>query len=259
MKKKLFGECISEALGTFLFVLIGIGAVAVLVATETTVSYWELAIVWGLAVSLGIFIAAFGSGAHINPAVTISLFFWGKFPRNKVIPYILAQIFGGFGAAAVAYGLFRSSIIAFENTNDVVRGTESGQATSGIFATLPGSNVSLLNGFFVEFVITLILMLVIYSVTDSDNEGAPSGGLAAIVIGLTVAVCGLSFGTLTGFAMNPARDFGPRLFTMIAGWGTEALGPHVYGLIVPIFGPILGAIAAGFIYFKLIKAYYPKA
>ena len=99
-------------------------------------------------------------------------------------------------------------------------------------------------------------MLVVLSVTDSTNGAAPTGGLAIVMIGLTVAVCGLAFGTLTGFAMNPARDFGPRLFTMIAGWGTASLGTNLYGLIVPIFGPIFGAIFAGGIYEKLIKPYY---
>ena len=165
---------------------------------------------------------------------------------------------GAFGGAAIAYGLFSSNIRAFEQANNIIRGTASGLSSSGIFATLPGKNVSLFNAFFVEFVITLILMLIIYSVTDTDNSGAPSGGLAAIAIGLTVTLCGLGFGTLTGFAMNPARDLGPRLFTMLAGWGIEAVGPSYYGFIVPLAGPILGAITAGFVYLKLIKSYYPE-
>lgn len=256
--RKLLGECLAEAIGTMLFVLIGIGAVAIMVATDTAVSYLELAFVWGLAVSLGIYIAGFGSGAHLNPAVTIALAVWKKFPGNKVVPYLLAQTIGAFGGAAIVYGLFNSTIHGFEQANEIVRGTASGLYSSGIFATLPGKNIHLVNAFFVEFVITMILMLVIFSVTDADNGGAPSGGLPAIIIGLTVTLCGLSFGTLTGFAMNPARDLGPRLFTMIAGWGMPAVGPNYYGFIVPIFGPILGAVTAGFIYLKLIQPYYPK-
>ncbi|WP_440897513.1 MIP/aquaporin family protein [Amphibacillus sp. Q70] len=258
MKKTIYGECFSEAIGTFLFVLIGIASVAILVASGTVVSYWELAIVWGLSVSLGVFVAGYVSGGHINPAVTISLACWRKFPRNKVAPYILAQISGAFIAALVSYCLFQSTIVSFESANEIVRGTEGGLATAGIFATFPGENVGLLNAFFVEFLITMILMLVIFVVTDTNNLTAPTGGLAALVIGITVALCGLAFGPLTGFAMNPARDFGPRLFTLIAGWGTAALGSDFYGLIVPIFGPILGAIFAGVIYFKLITPYYPK-
>ncbi len=256
MSKKLTGECLAEFLGTMLFVLIGIGSVAVLVTTQTEVSYWELAIVWGLAVSLGVFISAFVSGGHVNPAVTIGLAAWKKFPWAKVVPYVVSQILGAFAAAAVAYGLFASNIKVFEEANNILRGTAESTASAGIFATFPGANVSLLNGFFVEFVITGILMLVVLSVTDSTNGAAPTGGLAIVMIGLTVAVCGLAFGTLTGFAMNPARDFGPRLFTMIAGWGTASLGTNLYGLIVPIFGPIFGAIFAGGIYEKLIKPYY---
>lgn len=256
MSRKLMGACLAELLGTMLFVLIGIGSVAVLVATQTEVSYWEMAIVWGLAVSLGVFISASVSGGHLNPAVTIGLAAWKKFPWSQVVPYIVSQVVGAFLAAAVAYLLFQSNIAVFEQANEIVRGTASGAGSVGIFCTAAGANVSMLNAFFVEFLLTGILMLVILSVTDGENAGAPTGGLAVVMIGLTVSVCGLAFGTLTGFAMNPARDFGPRLFTMLAGWGTTALGTNMYGLIVPIFAPILGAVCAGGIYEKLIKPFY---
>lgn len=258
MENRTFGECLAEAIGTFIFVLIGIGSVAILVVTETAMSYWELAIVWGVSVTLGIYIAGFVSGAHLNPAVTISLAVWKKFPVKKVIPYIAAQVIGAFLAAAVAFALFHSVIGDFEAANNITRGAADGAATAGIFATSAGAGISMANAFFVEAVITMILMLVIYAVTDASNGGAPSGGLPALAIGLTVAVCGMAFGTLTGFAMNPARDLGPRLFTLVAGWGTTALGENMYGLIVPIFGPIIGAIAAGFIYLKLLVPYFPK-
>lgn len=258
MKKTLLNECIAEALGTFLFVLIGIASVAILVATETAMTYWELAIVWGLSVSLGIYCTAHISGAHLNPAVTISLVAWKKFPIKKMVPYIFSQIIGAFLAAACDYGLFRSTIISYEQTEGIIRSSSDGAGSAVIFATFPGANVSLVNAFFVEFTITMILMLVIYAVTDANNDGAPIGGLGALIIGMTVGVCGLAFGALTGFAMNPARDFGPRLFTLITGWGSTALGPNLYGLIVPILGPICGAIFAGAIYFKVLVPYYQK-
>lgn len=258
MKNKLFGECLGEAIGTFIFVLIGVASVAILVATDTVMSYWELAILWGISVTLGIYIAGFVSGAHLNPAVTISLAVWNKFSWKKVGPYVLAQVIGAFLAATVVFLLFHSVIGNYEAANDIVRGTASGAGTAGIFATSAGAGISMINAFFVEFVITMILMLVIYSVTDASNGGAPTGGMPALAIGLTVAVCGLAFGTLTGFAMNPARDLGPRLFTLVSGWGTTALGANGYGLIVPIFGPILGAVFAGFVYFKLLVPYFPK-
>ncbi|MGX7196558.1 MIP/aquaporin family protein [Enterococcus olivae] len=258
MNKALYGECLAEAIGTFVFVLLGLASVAILIVTGTDISYGEMAVVWGIGVSLGIYIAGFVSGAHLNPAVTISLAIWAKFPWKKVVSYIIAQTIGAFVAAATVYGLFRSVIVNYEVSNNIVRGTADGVATSGIFATSAGVDVSMINAFFVEFTITMILMLVIFSVTDGKNGGAPTSGLPAIVIGLTVTICGQAFGTLSGFAMNPARDLGPRLFTLISGWGSQALGESFYGLIVPIFGPILGAIFAGLIYFKLIVPYYSK-
>lgn len=258
MKKTLWGECVAEFIGTFILIFIGVGTVASMVVAGISMSYWELAIAWGLAVTIAIYISGFVSGAHINPAVTIGLSIWGGFKKGKVLPYITAQIAGGFAGAAVVYGLYSEAIKIFENTNGIVRSSESGWASAGIFSTFPKAYLSLFDAFLVEVAITALLMLVIFAVTDAKNGGAPKGGLPALAIGITIAICGISFGPLTGFAMNPARDLGPRLFLTLSGWGTNVFGPHLYGLIVPIFGPIVGAILGGGIYQKLITPYFPK-
>ncbi|MGG2992123.1 MIP family channel protein [Paenibacillus macerans] len=257
MKKTLLGECLAEFIGTFIFLFIGLGAVVSLVAGGSDITWAELTLTWGFAVMLGVFIAGHVSGAHLNPAVTISLAVWSVFQRRKVIPYIAAQILGAFAGAATVYAIYRNTILAYEQGAGIVRSTAGGLATAGMFSTFPQSGLSLLQAGLTELVITAVLMLVILAVTDGRNGAAPRAGLAAVSIGLTVAVLGISFGHLTGFAMNPARDLGPRLLLLLSGWGTNALGPNLYGLIVPVFGPIAGALAGGAVYHKLIVPFYP--
>ncbi|WP_410514588.1 MIP family channel protein [Paenibacillus sp. BR2-3] len=259
MKKTLLGECLAEFVGTYIFLFIGFGSVEALVAGGSNITWGELTLTWGLAVTLGVFIAGGVSGGHLNPAVTLALAVWNGFERRKVIPFIVSQLIGGFAAAASVYFLCRSGILAFEQAGGIVRSADSGWGSAGIFSTFPQSGLTLFQAGMVEMAMTAVLMLVILAVTDSRNGAAPKLGLAAISIGLTVMLLGTSFGAMTGFAMNPARDFGPRLFLMLAGWGSSVVGPHYYGLIVPIFGPIIGAIVGGGIYHKLIVPYYPSA
>jgi glycerol uptake facilitator protein len=258
MRKTLFGECVAECVGTFILVLIGLASVASLVVGEAGISFAQMALVWGAAVTLAIYIAGFVSGAHINPAVTIGLAVWGGFAKKKVLPYIAAQMIGGFCGAAVVYALYRKSILLFEQTHHIIRHSAEGQASAGIFSTFSKPYLSLPVAGLVEMTITMLLMLVILAVTDANNGAAPKNGLPAAAIGLTVAVCGIAFGPLTGFAMNPARDLGPRIFLLMAGWGGYGLGPNYYGLLVPIIGPIVGALIAGAIYFKCIIPFFPK-
>lgn len=259
MQKQLFGECLSEFIGTFVLLFVGIASVAALVVAGVDISWWSMSISWGLAVTFGIYISGFISGGHLNPAVTISLAVWKGFDKKKVIPYIISQVLGAFAGASVVYVLYGEGIRAYEKAQNIVRASQEGWATAGIFSTFPKPYLSIFQAFMVELAITAFLMLVILAVTDPKNGAAPKGGIPALAIGLTVTILGLSFGPLTGFAMNPARDFGPRLFLLLGGWGSAALGPNLYGLIVPIFGPIVGAIIAGAVWEKLIVPYFPKS
>ncbi|WP_063556984.1 MIP/aquaporin family protein [Clostridium ljungdahlii] len=257
MKNKLLGECFAEFIGTFILLFIGIGVVASLVAVNANVTFWGLSMCWGLAITIAIFVVGDTSGAHINPAVTIALAVWKKFDKKKVIPYIVSQVLGAFTAAAIVYALYGSSIRQFESSKNIIRNSQSGWSSAGIFSTFPKTGLSMPNAFMVEMCITAILVLVIFAVTDGYNRSCPKNGMPALAIGLVVALLGASFGPLTGFAMNPARDFGPRLLCVLAGWGTSAFGPNNYGLIVPIFAPIVGGILGGGIYEKLISLYLP--
>lgn len=253
-KKQILGECFAEFIGCLVFILIGCGAVASSVLTSVSFSQWEMSIVWGIGVTVAIYLVGSISGAHLNPAVTISLTIHRNFDKRKILPYIASQILGCFSAAAIIYFIFNPFIESFELTNNIIRASEGGVVTAGIFSTFPNANINLGHAFLVEAFITNILMIAILAIGEEKSTNKPGANLQPLMVGLTIAIIGSAFGTLTGFAMNPARDFGPRLFSFLAGW--SELGPvNTYYFLIPIIAPIVGAILAGFIYDNLIKKY----
>ena len=254
----LKGQCIAEFLGTALLIFFGVGCVAALKLAGASFGQWEISIIWGLGVAMAIYLTAAISGAHLNPAVTIALWLFACFERRKVIPYILAQIAGAFCAAALVFGLYYNLFIDFEQTHQIARGSVESLNLAGIFSTYPNPHISVFQAFLVETVITAILMCLILALTD-DGNGIPRGPLAPLLIGILIAVIGGSMGPLTGFALNPARDFGPKLFAYFAGWGEIAFtgGRDIPYFLVPILGPIVGALVGAFGYRALIGRHLP--
>ena len=267
---------LAEGLGTFILVLFGCGAVHSIVLTGSQSGLWQVAIVWGSGVAFAAYCVGGVSGAHINPAMTISLAVWGRFPWGKVLPYIAVQLAGAFLAAAALFVIYSPSLAAKEQAIGVKRGDPGSIVTAscyGEFYPAPGAALSaegrwsdrdwenfrvragFREAFIAEVLCTAILALVVFAVTDGKNTGAPAGYLAPLVIGLTVACLISIIAPLTQCCLNPARDFGPRLFTYFAGWGSAALpGPNGHGVVtVYILAPILGAIAGGGIYDGLLK------
>jgi len=247
-QQSLTNECIAEFTGTFLFVALGAGSVAGLKCAGAAYGQWEISIIWGFAVALAVYVTAGVSGAHLNPSVSIALAVFGKFPKRKILPYIIAQTLGAFAAAAIVYFLYQNLFPA------------KTMATAGVFTTFPHANISLAQAFCTEFFITALLVAVIFGLSD-DGNGLPRGALTPLLVGVTVAVIGGSFGPLTGFSMNAARDFGPRLFTQFAGWGTEAMTgereiPYAF---IPLIAPALGGLAgAAFYNFFIGRCLAPK-
>lgn len=255
-KNQLLGECIAEFIGAGLLIFFGAGCVAALVLTGATYGQWEISIIWGLGVSIAIYCTGGVSGAHINPAVTISLSLFHGFEKHKVLPYIGSQLLGTFSAAALIYALYSNLFIDFEAAQGITRGSVESLATAGIFSTYPHPAISLSGAFAVEFVITAVLMFAILAIGD-DTNGVPNKAMGPLLIGILIAIIGGSLGPLTGFAMNPARDFGPKLFTFLAGWGDVALtgGKEIPYFIIPILAPICGASFGGWLYPKVIRPY----
>ncbi|MEU8206114.1 MIP family channel protein [Streptosporangium sp. NPDC049046] len=203
--------------------------------------------------TLGVYVAARTSGAHLNPAVTVALAAFKGFSWRKVLPYALAQTTGAFVAAL---------IVRF-NYSEVLQKADPGLTikTQGVFSTLPGNGTLPIGtwGAFRDQVIgTAILLLLILAVSDARNS-APMANLAPFVIGLIVVAIGMAWGTNAGYAINPARDFGPRLASYLTGY--ETAWQDQYGQLyfwVPIVAPVIGGLIGAFLYQVLISRFLPS-
>jgi glycerol uptake facilitator protein len=246
-KSTLVGELIAEFLGTLVLLAFGEGVVAMDVLLHKG-GYVNITLGWGLGVMLGIFIAGRISGAHLNPAVTLALAVFRDFPWRKVLPYSLVQVAGAFAGAALVCCNYWP---AFQDVDPGLTRTAS------IFTTFPafpdaGWGFSLLD----QVIGTALLVGLIFAITDPKNQPiAP--GLQPVLVGLVVVAIGMSWGGMHGYAINPARDFGPRLFTLIAGFDNTGFGTPA--LWVPVVGPLLGGLVGASIYDRLLRPCLPAA
>lgn len=248
-------EALAEFLGTFVLIVFGVGVVAqVVLSQQTAGTFLSINLAWGLAVTMAVYVAGGVSGAHINPAVTLALAVHRGFPWRKVGPYIGAQLAGALLASAVVYVTYLDALNQFDGG---IRQVAGAQGTAGIWATYPQAFLAPFPaGFIDQFVGTMLLMLVVLAISDARNA-PPAAGMAPLILGLLVAVIGMSFGYNAGYAINPARDFGPRLFTAVAGWGSDVFRAGSGWWWVPLTAPPLGAIAAGWVYDGLIGHRFP--
>jgi glycerol uptake facilitator protein len=209
---------------------------------------------------MAIYLTAGVSGAHLNPAVSIALCIFADFEKRKLPFYIFAQVAGAFCAALLVYTLYSNLFFDYEQSHHMIRGTQASLELASVFSTYPNAALTTGQAFLVEVLITAILMGVIMSLTD-DNNGLPRGPLAPLLIGLLIAVIGSSMGPLTGFAMNPARDFGPKMMTFVAGWGEISFtgGRDIPYFLIPVFAPIIGACLGAAAYRGLIARHLPGA
>ncbi|MBE3585854.1 MIP/aquaporin family protein [Desulfofundulus thermocisternus] len=249
MKGSLSRELLAEMMGVAFFIFFGDAVVAALILVGAVKDFVGVTLAWGLAIAVAVYMTAPISGAHLNPAVTIAFATMGKFPWRKVVPFCLAQTAGGFIGAALVYALYWPAFKAFEAAQHITRGSVASVLTSRVFCTFRSDFVpDNLHAFIVELVLTALLMFVIMLLTDQNNNILPLANLWPFMLGLFIVVIGLSAGCITGYAMNPARDFGPRLFAALTGWGRVVLPGIDNYFWVPILGPIAGAITGGFLY-----------
>ena len=251
---------VGEFFGTFLLVFFGCGSLHAAVLLGAQVGVFQVAIVWGLGIATAIYLTGALSGAHLNPAVTLSMAVWSTFPKSRVIPYIIFQMLGAFAACAVLYGIFGDSLRAYDTAHDIVRGQVGSEATAMVYGEYfpnPGGKaldaaarlkMSMPAAFFAEVIATAILLLVIFCATDERNKTRPQT-LTPATIGLTVTLLISLIGPLTMACMNPARDLGPRLFSSVAGWGSIPFTANGNGwLTVYIIAPLIGGLLGGGIY-----------
>jgi glycerol uptake facilitator protein len=250
MRGTLAREAAAEFLGTAVLIAFGSAVVAqVRLSGGANGDYISINIAWGLAVVMGVYVAGGVSGAHLNPAVTLGLAVHRGFPWRKVVPFWLAQVAGAFAGAAVTFLTYHE---AFDHFDGGVRQVAGAQSTAGIFATYPQAFLSNVPGGLVDQIVgTGLLLLVLFALGDAKNL-APEPKVAPILVGLLVVLIGMCFGYNAGYAINPARDFGPRLFTAVAGWGAEVFRAGNGWWWVPIVGPLAGGVLGGYVYDLLV-------
>jgi glycerol uptake facilitator protein len=252
---------LAEFLGTLVLVFLGTASVAVAVvglpgSGRQTVAFgaanWLIiAFGWGFGVVFGIYVAGGISGAHLNPAVTAAFAARRVFPLKRVLPYWFAQLVGAFVAAAITFGIYAWAINDFNAKAGVTR--DKSLNTFAIFATFPAQYFgnSTWGPLIDEIVGTAVLLLVICALIDTRNT-APGGNVGPYMIGMLVVAIALSVGTGSGYAINPARDFGPRLYTYIMGWGPISFPGKFQWFTgywwIPIVGPLVGGILGALLY-----------
>jgi glycerol uptake facilitator protein len=258
----LLGECLAEFIGTFVLIAFGCGVVAMAVAalpgsgraaTPTTIflaagDWLLIAWGWAFAVMFGVYVAGGVSGAHINPAVTLAFAVRRGFSWAKVVPYIISQVAGAFVGAALVYAVYHDAISAFDGATRGPKTNGHTLASFSIFATFPAPyfHGGIWGPLVDQIVGTAFLVMLIVAVIDLRNT-AVKANLGPVVIGFVVAAIGMSFGANAGYAINPARDFGPRLFTWAEGWNSLAFPGSLAGSFsaywwIPIVGPLIGGV-----------------
>lgn len=240
METPFFTKCLFEFIGTLVLILMGDGVVAnnTLKGTKGNNGGWiVITIAWGLAVMCGVLIAGPYSGAHLSPAVTVGFAVAGTFPWSQVLGYIVAQMLGAFCGASIVYFYYKDH---FDVTDDK-------DTKLGIFCTIPAIKNHPRN-FFCEVVATMLLIFVILAI--GNNENTPEvglGGIGSFPTAMLIMAVGMTLGGTTGYALNPARDLGPRIAHALLPIKGKGSSQWSYSW-VPAFGPLLGAVLAALAY-----------
>jgi glycerol uptake facilitator protein len=243
---------LAEFVGALVLIALGDGVVAMVELFGKGVpgevvkgGYTNITLGWGLAVLMGILVAGRVSGAHLNPAVTLALAVFRGFPWRKVLPYTAAQVAGGFAGAALVFANYLPAFRQFDPTLS---------KTANVFATFPAFPDAWAHGLLDQVVGTALLVGLILAITEPRNPPV-APGWQPLAVGLVVVAIGVSWGGMHGYAINPARDFGPRLFTLVAGFHNTGFDSYVF--LVPIVGPYVGGLLGALVYDSLIRPYLP--
>ncbi len=243
-RRTLTHELLAEFFGTMILIVGGDGVVANVGLAPRLASQgydWNtIAWGWGLSVMVAVYVGGGVTGAHINPAVTLAMAVKRGFAWGKVLPYMIAQVVGAFVGAALVYVAYFEGLQAAGMPNVWATGPGSvfGQTYFGAAGSAGGTPYGLTNAFFTEIIGTMVLLWGVVSFFDDRNWGKSTLYLGPLVVGLVVVMVGLTLGGPSGYAINPARDLGPRLFGLVVG--TTGLFAGLYWLVAPIIGPLIG-------------------
>ncbi|WP_067467275.1 MIP/aquaporin family protein [Actinomadura macra] len=256
---ELVCEMAAEFAGTMILLLFGAGVVAQAVAgsglgdPQSLGGHDSIAWAWGIGVTLGVYVSARISGGHINPAVTFALAVYKGFPWRKVGPFWAAQIAGAFVAALIVRWNYSEVLAKFDPGHTL--------KSQGVFSTLPGNGelpIGTWGAFRDQVIGTAILLFVVLALTDLRNS-PPLANMTPFIIGLLVVAIGMAWGTNAGYAINPARDFGPRVAQYLTGYGDawrDQNGDFYFW--VPIGGPLIGGVVGAGLYLLLIGRNIPE-
>jgi len=243
-------EPFAEFLGVAILVIFGTGVVCqVVLSSNTGVApapkgeYLSISFGWACGVALAVWISGGVSGGHINPAVTLAFAVFRGFPWRKVPIYMFAQLLGGVVGAALVYADYFHAIDVFEGG----RGVRT-LKTASLFSTYALDYMTNVSAFFSEFFGTAILMISVFAMCDNGNMPPPTG-LAPLYLFILILGIGAALGMETGYAINPARDLGPRILTAMVGYGKDVFTfRNQYWVWCPVIAPFLGGLAGGALY-----------
>ena len=263
-------ELSAEFLGTLVLMVFGLGVNAqVSLGAEDFGNFFSVNVGWGLAVVMGIYVSGGISGAHLNPAVTLALAARGRFAWSKVVPFIVVQLIAALLASLLVYLVYREAINFAEHQAAGAEAAAVEEAsrtmeTAGIWGTYPREfdeqhRVSTMTGLIDQIVGTALLLLCIFGLSDKKNI-SPESNLAPLLVGCIVFLIGMTFGSNCGYAINPVRDFGPRLFSFVAGWGSQVFTkPDSIWWLVPIVGPCIGGVIGGLVYDACVTRFHGES
>lgn len=190
------------------------------------------------------------SGAYLNPAITLTNCLLRKLPLRRFPIYFLAQFLGGFVGAGIVYANYINGINTFEGGAGLRTVPPAANATAAIFCTYPQEDLTKASQFFSEFIASALLMFVIFALKDDSNKGQfqASGNWFPLALFFLIFGLGAAFGWNTGYAINFARDFGPRLMSYVVGYGSQVWSAGDYYFWIPMVSPFLGCLFGGVLY-----------
>jgi len=248
--RMIIREAVAEFLGVAILIIFGNGVdCQVVLSMNPAVAafprgdWLALAFGWAVGVAVAVYVSGGISGGHINPAVTLALATFRGFPWKKVPIYMFAQLMGALVGSALIYANYIHAI-------DIVEGGRHIRTlkTAGLFSTYALDYMTNVSAFFDEFLTSAVLMVVVLAMGDSSNLPAPPG-LSPLVLFMLILGIGVSLGMQTGYAINPARDLGPRIMTAMVGYGSQVFTfRNHFWIWCPIMAPFLGCLAGAAVY-----------
>ncbi|KAM3877924.1 aquaporin-7 [Diretmus argenteus] len=255
LKNELLRVGLAETLCTYVMMVFGLGSVAQVVTGQGAFGqYISINLGFGLGVAMGVHIGGNVSGAHMNAAVSFTMSVFGRIAWKMLPVYVFAQFLGSFLAAGTIYAIYYDAINDYCGGNLTVTGLK---ATAGIFATYPAPYLSLQAGFIDQVFGTAMLLLCLMALSDQRNKPAAEGS-EPVAVGLLVILIGISLGSNSGYAINPTRDLAPRVFTAIAGWGSDVFRAGNGWWWVPVVAPLIGGVLGAGLYKVFVELHHPS-